>query len=406
MLGMSNKIRVHPSELREFSRLATDAVGGLTDLVEAMHHNIARVPGISSASTQGRTRGITGLVYRSIRSMTVLVGQGIDAMLAQLVPLFSEGNSWPGRDPVLAALNGVLGDYLLSQESPLAIDMRLRRDGQPLELDKQALTAAIPRPTGKVLLLVHGLAMSDLQWNSKGHDHGAALALDRGYTPVYLHYNSGRHISANGREFADLIEALLPRWPVPVEELVIIAHSMGGLVSRSACHYGEAAGHGWLQRLHALLFLGTPHHGAPLERGGNWVNAIMGISSYSSPLTRLGMIRSAGITDLRYGNLLDEDWQGRDRFELSGDPRRSVPLPEGVWCYTIAATTEIQDDIQQSKLPGDGLVPMDSALGLHQDPSMKLMFSESRRWVGYGMNHMDLLNRPEVYQQIRRWLEP
>ena len=97
------------------------------------------------------------------------------------------------------------------------------------------------------------------------------LADQLGYTAVHLHYNSGRHISINGREFAKQLETLLREWPVPVEELTILGHSLGGLLARSACHYGAQAGHGWLQSLKNIVFLGTPHHGAPLERGGNWL---------------------------------------------------------------------------------------------------------------------------------------
>ncbi|MGO4781095.1 esterase/lipase family protein, partial [Lysobacter sp. 2RAB21] len=93
---------------------------------------------------------------------------------------------------------------------------------------------------------VHGLCMNDLQWNWDGHDHGAALAQDDGWTPVYLHYNSGRHISVSGREFASRLERLLREWPVPVERLAIVCHSMGGLVARSACYAAEQAGHRWL----------------------------------------------------------------------------------------------------------------------------------------------------------------
>ena len=119
--------------------------------------------------------------------------------------------------------------------------------------------------------------MNDLQWKRKGHDHGAALARDLAYTPVYLHYNSGLHISTNGRAFAELLEALVRLWPVPLTELVLIGHSMGGLVARSACHYGALARHEWLRRLDKLVFLGTPHHGAPLERGGNWVDMLLGV---------------------------------------------------------------------------------------------------------------------------------
>lgn len=391
-------------DLRGFNRLAIDATVGLTDLVEAMHHNIARIPGIVRTPVKGRTTGITGLVYRSIRTVTGLVGGGVDAVLAQLLPMLGEGRPLPEREAVLAALNGVLGDYLAASDNPLAIFMRLRREGRPLELATQAMSEAISPLSGKLVMLVHGLCMSDLQWNWQGHDHGAAIARDLGYTPVYLHYNSGLHISTNGRAFADLIEVLLKLWPLPVKELVIIAHSMGGLVSRSACHYGAIAGHNWLRQLRKLVFLGTPHHGAPLERGGNWVDIILEATSYTAPFARIGKIRSAGITDLRYGNLIDDHWQGRDRFEHSADIRIPVPLPDDVLCYTIAATTGKKEGDLSDRLLGDGLVQMSSALGRHEEPSLTLSFPEDRQWVGYGMNHMELLSHPEVYEQIKRWL--
>jgi hypothetical protein len=217
---------------------------------------------------------------------------------------------------------------------------------------------------------------------------------------VHLHYNSGLHTSTNGRAFAALIEALLQQWPEPLKEFGILAHSLGGLVSRSAYYYGMAAGQAWPQHLRKLVFLGTPHHGALLERGGNWVNVCLGLSPYTAPFARLGELRSAGITDLRYGNLLDEDWQGFDRFEHAGDLRHPVPLPEEVRCYAIAANV----GKKAGDLFGDGMVPLNSALGRHEDPRLTLSFAPSRQWVGYGMNHWDLLSQHAVYEQIRRWI--
>src|SRR5262249_53335303 len=155
--------------------------------------------------------------------------------------------------------------------NPLAITMHLRQGGIPLELTPEGLAAAISSPSAKVVVLVHGLCMNDRQWKRQGHDHGAALARDLLFTPVYLHHNTARHVSTNGQGFAALLEALVAAWPVPLEELVIVAHSMGGLVVRSAHHAGTAAQHGWPRVLRKLVFLGTPHHGAPLERGGHWI---------------------------------------------------------------------------------------------------------------------------------------
>jgi hypothetical protein len=396
---MARNTHVHLSDLAGVNRLATDVTAELADLAESLHKNITCSPGIRDTPMQERTNAIAGLVYESVRGVTRLVGGTTDVVLTQLMPIREERSS-PEREAVLAALNGMMGDYLAATRNPLAIPMRLRRNGQPLTLERKALSAAFPPPRDKLLLLVHGLCMNDLQWTQKGSDFGAALARDLGYTPVHLHYNSGLHTSANGRAFAALIEALLQQWPEPLKEFGILAHSMGGLVSRSAYHYGMAAGQAWPQHLRKLVFLGTPHHGALLERGSNWVNICLGLSPYTAPFARLGRLRSAGITDLRYGNLLDEDWQGLDRFEHAGDLRHPVSLPEGVRCYAVAANIGKKG----GDLFGDGMVPVNSALGRHDDPRLTLSFVPSRQWVGYGMTHWDLLSEPAVYEQIRRWI--
>jgi hypothetical protein len=397
--AMTRKVHVHISDLVGLNRLATDVTAELTDLAEAVHNNIACSPGILGTPTQEHSSAIAALVYESVRGVTRLAGGTTDAILAQHVPIL-EGRSSQQREAVLAVLNGMMGDYLAATGNPLAIPMRLRRKGQPLTLERKALSVAVPRPRNKLLVLVHGLCMNDLQWTGKGSDFVATLARDLGYTPVHLHYNSGLHTSTNGRAFAALIEALLQQWPEPLKELAILAHSMGGLVSRSAYYYGMAAGQAWPQHLRKLIFLGTPHHGALLERGGNWVNVCLGLSPYTAPFARLGKLRSAGITDLRYGNLLDEDWQGFDRFDHAEDLRHPVPLPEGVRCYAIAANV----GKKAGNLLGDGMVPVNSALGRHENPELTLSFAPSRQWVGYGMNHWELLSRPTVYKQIRRWI--
>jgi pimeloyl-ACP methyl ester carboxylesterase len=398
---MTTTARNHVQDLRGATRLAVEATKGVTDLVEALHHQIAGGPSLLGRPLEVPVRAIGGLAYGSVRRVTKLVGAGIDLALAHLAPFLGESAPGPQREAVLSALNGVLGDYLHATGNPLAIQMRLRRRGQPLALERESLRAALPGATGKLLVLVHGSSMSDLRWSRQGHDHGAALERDLGYTPLYLHYNSGLHVSTNGRMFAGLLESLLGQWPAPVDELAILAHSMGGLVARSACHVASVAGHRWRPKLGKLVFLGTPHHGAPFERAGNWVDLGLGISPYSAPFTRLGKIRSAGVTDMRYGNLRDEDWEGRDRFEHGPDRRRPLPLPEGVECFAAAATTARAEG---GKLCGDGLVPIDSALGRHPKPEMTLAFPPANLWVGLGMNHVELLSRPEVYQVLRGWL--
>lgn len=370
------------------SRLVVEAVAGVTELVEAVHLNVLeRAIGTPAVKP---IAGVTRLVYRSVKGVTRLVGGGLDAVLDRLQPLLAEPG-WNGREPMLAALNGVLGDRLALARNPLAIPMQFRRGGAPL---------ALQSVSGKVLVLVHGLCMNDLQWARQGEGHGAALEQERGYTAVYLHYNSGRHISINGREFAHKLQALVAQWPVPVEELVVVCHSMGGLVTRSACHYGALEQHTWPGLVRKLVFLGTPHHGAPLERGGNWVNLFTDLNAYSAPFSKLAKVRSAGITDLRHGSVLDEDWQDKDRFEQGGLPV-FLPLPPGVACLAVAATVGKEERSLADRIAGDGLVPVASALGEHADPARCLAMEHA---VFVRTNHMDLLSSAEVRQRLMSFL--
>lgn len=392
------------AELRGVSRLAIEAIVGLADIVEEMHLNILDSATLRAAPVRRPLAGITSLAYRGVRGIARLAGDGVDALLAQLVPLLGKDSAWPGRNAVLSALNGVLGDYLAASGNPLAITMQLRRGGTPLALNKADLAAALPEASGRILVLVHGLCMNDLQWRRRGHDHGAALAEAKGCTPIYLHYNTGLHISSNGRAFATLLESLTAEWPVQVEEIVFLCHSMGGLVTRSAWHYGNRARHRWCKKTGKIVFLGTPHHGAPLERGGNWFHTFTDASRYTAPLSRLGKIRSAGITDLRYGSLLDEDWKDRERFAHDGDRRHPLPLPKSVPCYAIAATTGKKIGDIGDRLVGDGLVPLHSALGKHERPDLDLHFAPDRQWIALGTSHLALLNRKEVTAQLMHWL--
>ena len=379
-----------------------EATKGVTGVVEDMHRTIGSGPAVLGSPLEGPMRVLTELIYGGIRGVATVVGASIDVALAQLAPLLGESTPGPERDAIQAVLNGVLGDHLADTSNPLAIDMRLRREGQPLDIDHpEALRAAIPDANGKLLVMVHGSCMTDRQWLRGGHDHGQALARDLGFSPVYLHYNSGQHISTNGDSFATLLEKLVDNWPVAVDQLVIVAHSMGGLVTRSACYRAELDRLRWRDKVRAIAFLGTPHHGAPLERGGNWIDVLLGVSRYSAPLARVGQIRSAGVTDLRFGTLLQEDWVGRDRFDLVQDERSPLPLPEGVSCFALAGTLRSS---ATGPPDGDGLVPLQSALGLHRDAAMSLRFVEERCHTVVGAGHLDLLESAEVYATLHRWL--
>jgi pimeloyl-ACP methyl ester carboxylesterase len=397
------------ADLRGAARLTTDAVAGLASLVEAMHARITslpRLPLFDVAAQDESTRGITGFVYETVRGVTHLVGGTAEALLGWLEPALAAPDPRqaprPEREAVVAALNGVLGDHLAATDNPLAIAMTFRQCGRPLPLERFALRSTLAGATPKLLVLLHGLCMNDLQWQRAGHDHGAALARESGYTPVYLHYNSGLSVSTNGRILAQLMERLYDAWPVPIERLVMIGHSMGGLVARSAIHHGaliQRGGLRWPTRVNDLVCLGTPHQGAPLERAGHGVDLLLSSAPYAAPLARLGKVRSAGINDLRLGNIVSGPAgdDGTHRCE-------QVSLPDNTRCFAVAASMGPAPGNLKAKLLGDGLVPVASALGQHHEPERRLAFDPDRQAVVHETNHLDLLSSSEVCSLLQQWL--
>ena len=402
---------LRPSDLRAAAQLAAQATQGVINITEGVHQSVRRRLGFSSGASDEQASGLTGQIYQGVRGVAHIVGHGLDGALAALLPLVDNPadhpEASPAREAVLAALNGVLGDRLQSFGNPLAQAMELRQGGLALPLAPAALKAQLgEQASPHLLLLVHGLSMNDTQWRRSGHDHGEFLAQALGCTPVYLRYNTGLHTSTNGRELAMQLERLVAAWPVPLERITIVGHSMGGLVARSAVQVAREAGQRWPGLLRELVFLGTPHHGAPLERAGHGVDLLLASSPHTAPFARLGKIRSAGITDLRHGHVQDADWQGRGRFESPEDHRVPLPLPEGVACFAVAATLAGQRGLLADRLTGDGLVPLNSALGQHDDPARRLVFAKGSQFIAYRTGHLDLLSSNQVAAQLLTWLRP
>ena len=399
------------SDLRAITLLATDATTAVTRMAEGVHQSVWRTLGAPSGATPTQARGLTGLIYQSIAGVTQRVGSGMATALTRLEPWLQRmgdlGEESLERAAVLAALNGVMGDRLQAAGNPLATPMTLRFQNRVLDGTEPPQASLV---TGKVLLVIHGLCMNERQWTSQHAgapvNHAELLGTALGYTPVYVRYNSGLHVSENGHALATRLEQLVKHWPVPVTELSVLAHSMGGLVTRSALFAASQAGMHWPAVLKNIVFLGTPHHGSPLERAGNWVDVLLGSTPYSRPFAKLGQLRSAGITDLRYGHVLDADWQGHDRFRRKPDSRVHLPLSAGVACFAVAATTAAQRSPVADRLLGDGLVPLHSALGQHDEPKRCLNFAPTHQHLAYRTSHLALLGSPAVAQQLLTWLKP
>ena len=405
------------TDLRGLAKLATQATVNVTKIAEGVTQSVWSTMGAPSGKREGKakdqTRGITGMVYKSIQGVAQLLGKGAEALLTSLQPQLDKIDKEPQesapREAVLAALNGVMGDRLVESDNPLATPMTLRFMNEALNWEAMPDKALL---TGKVLIVVHGLCMNDLQWTTQADgetvNHAETLAAKLGYTPVYVRYNTGLHASQNGQTLSNQLELLGALWPVPLTEISVLVHSMGGLVTRSAVHLAQQNKRQWVKKLKNIVFLGTPHHGAPLEKAGNWVDVLLGVTPFSAPFKKLAELRSSGITDLRFGYVLDSDWQGQDRFKTKTkqeqDRHEHLPLPDGVGCFTVAATLAAKRSLLADRLIGDGLVPLNSALGVHRDPTRSLAFAKSSQRIIYRTNHVALLGSAEVSEQLLTWL--
>ncbi len=291
-----------------------------------------------------------------------------------------------------AVLNGILGDTLEAKNSRWAIPMKLLGEVRG----------------GKLCIFVHGLCDSETAWRFSGDSnqtYGSLLDEELGYSPLYLRYNSGLHISTNGRRLAGLLREVFAKHSGSIKEIILVGHSMGGLVVRSACHYGRKARAAWVKRVRKIFLLGVPHLGTDWEKLGNLTSTIL--KNIPNPFTRgiagLGNRRSAGIKDLRFGFLLDEDWQGRDCDSLWGDHRHHVPLLQGVDYYLIAAALAKQSENFLARYFGDGLVSSRSARGHSLLKSKTLPFTPANFRVIKGLSHTGLARHPLVYEQIKAW---
>jgi pimeloyl-ACP methyl ester carboxylesterase len=417
---------------RGLKDLIHDLIEKTTDLVQDAHESAARTPRellSEVAPLEGAVRAVdavrqvtASLVFDSIRATNRGIQRAEDLGLAAAEKLLADRpveldpatrtplESWVSM--AQGALNAVAGDFLHARQNGLAIPMSLVRELKPVPLTREALRSAYPGASPKVCLFVHGLGhletgfqlFSRELYGRPDASYGRSLENDFGFTTLYLRYNTGRHISQNGRELAQLLDALHTHYPAPIEQLVLVGHSMGGLVVRSAAHYGAELGYPWIQQLSHVFCIGSPHHGAVLERAGNALTALL--SAFDTNGTQVPAkvfnARSAGIKDLRYGNVVDEDWQEFDPDAFLGDQRGELALvPRVVYC-AIASTLARDPAHPLASIMGDLLVSTHSAQGMHPDTARRIPFHDAR--VLSGLNHLALLNHPAVYDEIKRCL--
>jgi PGAP1-like protein len=399
-------------EARALGDLAGEAAAGIAGQARDLHAGVAhrvfgalRVLGPAAQPARLIHDGVSRAAYAAAGSLTGgIVRGGAGALsLTRSEQHPSLLDSRRGRLAV-GAINGMWGDRLNERRSVLETPMEVRCRGRGIALDAGSLARAFPEATPRIAVFAHGLCETEDAWRLGSRrvvPYGDRLRADLGYTPVYVRYNSGLHISVNGRRLAALLDQLTANWPADVSEIALVGHSMGGLVARGACHYAAAGS--WRERVRHVFTLGSPHKGAPLELGANAVchaaSRVPELTPFAAPIRA----RAAGVKDLGYGYVVDEDWLGHDPDAFWTNTGTVVPFLETANHYFVSATLSREPDAPVGRLIGDLLVLHASAWA-HEGRGERLHFPVDQYTHVGGANHFDLLNHPAVYGQLRTWL--
>lgn len=285
-------------------------------------------------------------------------------------------------------INGVLGDRLDEWQHPLATQMQtVDEAGTPLCLNK-----LYGEHTKGVAIFIHGLCLSENEWQSPAHDQFVADLREKGYGVAWLRYNTGLPVWENGRRMAEFFHQHVPN-DEKEKSLMLFGHSMGGLLIRSASYHSRYhSEHQWHLQLSHAAYLATPHHGAPLERLGHAANSNLEISPYLKPLMALGNIRSSGIQSLRYGEISHPSQTPSDANITDSY------LPDTNHLLLACSLSEIA-----KKTPiGDGLVPLDSAFA-HATPFNDLIHKITKVHLDE-LGHIGMIQEKRLYNELNKWL--
>lgn len=372
---------VHAAVARRAFR-ATRLIGGR--IPESVHDAVA-------STVYG---GVSGALRLSGRTARSLASRGFGAPL---------DDSRLGRQ-VRSALNGAIGDQLRLAGDPQTITMAVRQAGVDVPPSSWWLRKAFPDATGHVVLFVHGLCENDESWRlgaARRPTYADRILAETDATPVAVRYNSGLHVSENGRHLAELLGDLVDHWPVAVDRITLVGHSMGGLVVRAATNHALVDGHRWVDRVTDVVCLGTPHAGSALEKAAHLGSRLLRFWPETTPFGGLLDSRSAGIVDLRHGYISADEWQGQDLTARWGlDRIAAAPVPHAEYHF-VAATLGASSRHPLSALLGDLVVHLSSASGVGRHGPVV---------AGAGLeylpsaSHLGLLNHPRVGDWLVAWI--
>lgn len=399
------------AEMRALAELGLHEVGVAAGGIHKVHRAVSdRIfagvrlgTGPAVAPIKAIHDGITDGVYQSIEIASATASEVAGKAMPSRRSWAAPSETVRGA-AAIGIINGLIGDRLESAGSVLAAEpMTIRVNGRAVSPDRAQLRRAYPDATGHLVVFLHGLVETEHAWRlGGGPTYGRRLADDLGVTAIDIRYNTGRHISANGRALSYLLAATVRNWPAPVAGITLIGHSMGGLVARSATYHAARTGMDWTGLTSLTVSLGTPHHGAPLEQLAHTGSALLTRMPETAPFGRLLRRRSAGIRDLRQGSLVDQDWRGRDADSLAKVAATEVPLLAGATHCFVSASVATSRRNPLGFLIGDGLVLTPSAAG--RAGARRVGFGASAGFHLGGAHHMSLLNNDDVYQQLKAWV--
>jgi triacylglycerol esterase/lipase EstA (alpha/beta hydrolase family) len=347
--------------------------------IEGMHLTISRgwfaAAGHPGSAVRRGHDAISNVAYGSVRVGAAVLGGVVSHRFPQKSQIALKGQ---------AIVNGLWGDDLGTYENDLGISMTLRSAVGDVVTDGTGLMLAPPDATPHLVVLVHGLFESEFCWNGDESASGLIEALEKRshLTVLTTRYNSGRRISDNGEQLAAMLEDLCFDWPVPVESIVLVGNSMGGLLVRSACAVAESKNHKWLVYVSDIVTVAAPHQGTPIETGVDALSSALSLAASTRPLGRFLDSRSQGIRDLRHGGAA-----------VDGD--RSV---QGIDQHFIAAVVTPEPGSPVGAVIGDLVVqPSSASMGGCQSTA-------NVTYVG-GTNHFKAVSSPAVIDRVLECLD-
>jgi triacylglycerol lipase len=307
---------------------------------------------------------IVGRGYDTVRGVLRTAGELGELLAPRLGQADAEVS--PAALKARAWAHGAFAEELLAGIPEFELEVSLWVAGAQVPLDRGSLQAAYAEATGALTVFVHGLVDSEDVWRPRTPDDTslAAVAAAAGSTPLLVRYRTGLAIGRNGADLAQLLEGVTQAWPVPVTRIVVVGHSMGGLVARAACSTATARGHAWLTALSDVVYLGTPHLGSWLEKSANVAGwAMRRFSTRTAPIATFMEQRSRGIKDLRHGTLVEDGWEAATADGLLSGLMPDEPWMDGTTHHLVVGQLRAAATHPLNIAFGDKLVRSGSARG-------------------------------------------